>query len=96
MTRESALRLRAQIAHDRRVGMCRTGIAPLQDGTYAVLLDNTVSATRVRQAAVYTANEWQERHQEVCATLFASSGGSVLAKRHICSFTHETEGGKRP
>ena len=96
MTRESALRLRAQIAHDRRVGMCRTGIAPLQDRTYAVLLDNTVSATRVRQAAVYTANEWQERHQEVCATLFASSGGSVLAKRHICSFTHETEGGKRP
>jgi len=94
MTRERALRLRAQIAHDRRVGMCQTGIAALSDGTYAVLLDNTVSAARVRQAALYTVDEWQARSQEVCAALFAS-GGRDLAKRRFCVRTPETQGGER-
>ncbi len=96
MTRERALWLRAQIAHDRRVGMCWTGIVALEDGTYAVLLDNTVSAARVRQAALYTADEWQARSQEVCATLFASSGGRELAKRRFCVRTPETKGSERP
>ena len=81
MTRENALRLRSQVAHDRRVGMCRTGIVPLQDGTYAVLLDGTMNPARVRQAALYAESEWQERCQEVCETLFASSGRERIPYR---------------
>ena len=71
MVYSEAQQLRTHIAHDRRVGLCRTGIIPLQDRTYAVLLDNTVSTT-VRQVAVYSSDEWQRQHEAMCTQLFAS------------------------
>ncbi len=60
MQREDALRLRAQIAGDQRVGLCRVGIVSLADGTYAVLVDNTLTEI-VRQVVFYSIHEWQVR-----------------------------------
>ncbi len=71
MAYSKAQHLRAYIAHDRRVGLCRTGIVLLQDHTYAVLLDNTISTT-IRQVAVYSSNEWQRQREAICTQLFAS------------------------
>ncbi len=75
MTGENASRLRGCIAHDRRVALCRTELLRLADGTYAVLLDNTVSQT-VRQVAFYSPEEWQTRSATLtdCFTLFPSAG----------------------
>ena len=69
---EDATRLRGMIAHDRRLGLCRTGITPLADGTYAVLIDNTVTHI-VHQVAFYSFQEWQERSATMtsCTSLFA-------------------------
>lgn len=72
MNRQDAGRLHHQIAHDQRLGLCRTSFAALADGTYAVLLDNTVSH-KVRQVAFYSIGEWQTRSTTLtdCFTLFS-------------------------
>jgi hypothetical protein len=73
MTGEEAKRLWSLVAHDRRVALCNKEIIPLSDGTYVLLLDNTVSST-VRQAAFYSEQEWYLRTATLtdCFALFAA------------------------
>ncbi len=75
MTSADASHLRGVVAHDRRLGLCRTGVTPLADGTYAVLVDNTVSH-KVRQAVFYSKQEWQNRSATLtsCMCLFTHDG----------------------
>ncbi len=75
MTCEAAQRLHSQIADDRRVRSFRTGLVSLPDGTYAVIVDNTVTQ-KVNQVAFYSAHEWQERSVRLqCGgELFAPEG----------------------
>lgn len=83
MSRQDAGRLYRQIAHDQRLGLCRTGFAALADGTYAVLVDNTVTH-KVRQVAFYSMDEWQTRSTTLtdCFTLF-SSADKALSRRLV-------------
>ncbi len=55
---EDARRLLCTISDDLRIRLYEKGLTPLADGSYAVLVDNTVSA-RVRQVAFYSARQWQ-------------------------------------
>jgi len=66
MNQQDALRLRATLAHDRRLGLCRTALVTLKDGSYAVLVDNTITHI-VRQVAFYSRQQWQE-----CSTTLTS------------------------
>lgn len=70
MTWDVAQRLREQIAHDRRFGLCHVGVVALRDGSYAVLVDK--SERRVRQYVFYTVQEWQQRSPRLqsCYELF--------------------------
>jgi hypothetical protein len=70
MTWDVAQRLREQIAHDRRFGLCRVGIVTLTDSSYAVLVDK--SERKVRQYVFYAVQEWQQRSPRLqsCYELF--------------------------
>jgi len=58
MAPEDARRLLRSISDDLRIRLYAKGLAALTDGTYAVLVDNTVS-TKVRQVAFYSSQQWQ-------------------------------------
>jgi len=69
MTLADARALREVIASDRRLDAhCITAIVTLDDDTYAVLADRTVTET-VRQVAFYSADEW---HAKAATTACAS------------------------
>lgn len=59
MAYEEAHMLYAQIAYDRRVGLCRVEPIRLADGTYAVLVDHTLTEEKIRQIAFYSEQEWK-------------------------------------
>jgi len=58
LTFEDARQLFSTISSDLRIRLFGKGVAQLSDGSYAVLVDNTVSS-RIRQAAFYSPQEWQ-------------------------------------
>lgn len=92
MVGEIACRLHAQIAHDRRLGLCRTGLVRLSDGTYAVLVDNTVART-VRQAAFYSVEEWQMRAATLvrCMDLFPQEGEPIRPSQLLLAQKREEQ-----
>ena len=82
MCQQDALRLRATLAHDRRLGLCRTTLVPLKDGSYAVLVDNTITSI-VRQVAFYSWQQWQE-----CSTTLVSASDLFSSGRDHTTTPH--------
>jgi hypothetical protein len=82
MSRQEALQVVARARGDRRTKMCRVDLEQLAGGTYAVLLDNTITAVP-RQTYFYSLREWEARTAviEDCFELFgvARSGRRCLA-----------------
>lgn len=71
MSRQEALQV-VRLAHgDRRTMMCRVDLERLSDGSYAVLLDNTITAIP-RQTYFYSVEEWETRTAAIidCFELF--------------------------
>lgn len=72
----------ARARGDRRTKMCRIDLEQLAGGTYAVLLDNTITAVP-RQTYFYSLREWEARTAAIedCFELFgvARSGRRCLA-----------------
>jgi hypothetical protein len=81
MSREEALRVIAHARGDRRTKMCRVDLEPLSDGTYAVLLDNTITAIP-RQTYFYSLRDWEARTATIkdCFELF---GGAIPERRRL-------------
>ncbi len=81
MSREEALRVIAHARGDRRTKMCRVDLEPLSDGTYAVLLDNTITAIP-RQTYFYSLRDWEARTATIkdCFELF---GGATPERRRL-------------
>jgi hypothetical protein len=59
MTRGGAVALCKRIKQDHRIGGCRKVVTPLADGSYAIVIDNTIT-TKIRQIAIYSEQEWQQ------------------------------------
>jgi hypothetical protein len=82
MSREEARQLAIRARGDRRTMMCRVDLEKLADGSYAVLLDNTITAVP-RQTYFYSVQEWETRTAALtdCFELFgvARSGRRCLA-----------------
>jgi hypothetical protein len=82
MSREEARQLAIRAQGDRRIMMCRVDLEKLADGSYAVLLDNTIT-TIPRQTYFYSVQEWETRSASIqdCFELFgvARSGRRCLA-----------------
>lgn len=60
MSREEARQLVIRARGDRRTMMCRVDLEKLPNGSYAVLLDHTVTAVP-RQTYFYSVQEWEAR-----------------------------------
>ena len=80
MSREEARQLAIRARGDRRTMMCRVDLEKLADGSYAVLLDNTITAVP-RQTYFYSVQEWEARTAALtdCFELFgeyAAGGGA--------------------
>ena len=58
MSRQEALQVVGRARADLRTKMCHVDLERLADGTYAVLLDNTITAIP-RQAYFYSLQEWE-------------------------------------
>ncbi len=58
LTFEGARKLFGTISDDLRIRLFGKGVAQLSDGSYAVLVDNTVES-RIQQVAFYSSEEWQ-------------------------------------
>ncbi len=71
MSRQEALQVVARAQGDRRTKLCRVDLERLANGTYAVLLDNTIT-TVPRQTYVYSLREWEVRTATIndCFELF--------------------------
>jgi len=71
MSREKALQVIRLAQGDRRTKMCRVDLVPLADGSYAVLLDNTITAIP-RQTYFYSEQDWETRTAAIqdCFELF--------------------------
>jgi len=71
MSRQEALQVVARAQGDRRTKLCRVDLERLANGTYAVLLDNTIT-TVPRQTYVYSLREWEARTATIndCFELF--------------------------
>ena len=71
MSREEALQVVMRARGDRRTKMCRVDLEPLSDGSYAVLLDNTITAVP-RQTYFYSIQDWEARTAAIedCFELF--------------------------
>ncbi len=82
MSREEARQLAIRVRRDRRTMMCRVDLEKLANGSYAVLLDNTITAVP-RQTYFYSVQEWEARTAALtdCFELFgvARSGRRCLA-----------------
>jgi len=80
MSRQEALRVVARAQGDRRTKLCRVDLEQLFDGSYAVLLDNTIT-TVPRQTYFYSLHEWEARTATIkdCFELFG-----VAAARRRC------------
>jgi len=80
MSRQEALQVVARARGDLRTKMCLVDLERLADGTYAVLLDNTITAIP-RQTYVYSLQEWETRTATIkdCFELFG-----VAAARRRC------------
>ena len=82
MSREEALRVIGLARKDRRTKMCRVDLEQLTDGSYAVLLDNTITHVP-RQTYFYSERDWVARTTGIqeCFELFggARSGRRCLA-----------------
>ena len=82
MSREKALQVIRLAQGDRRTKMCRVDLVPLADGSYAVLLDNTITAIP-RQTYFYSVQDWGTRTAAIqdCFELFgvAHTGRRCLA-----------------
>jgi len=82
MRREEALQVIRLAQGDRRTKMCHVDLEPLADGSYAVLLDNTITAIP-RQTYFYSVQDWQARTSAIqdCFELFgvARTGRQCLA-----------------
>ena len=80
MSRQDALQVVARARGDRRTKMCRVDLERLPGGTYAVLLDNTITAIP-RQTYFYSLREWEARTATItdCFELFG-----VTAARRRC------------
>jgi hypothetical protein len=80
MSRQEALQVVARARGDLRTKMCCVDLERLADGTYAVLLDNTITAIP-RQTYVYSLQEWEARTATIkdCFELFG-----VTAARRRC------------
>jgi hypothetical protein len=78
MSRQEALQVVARARGDLRTKMCCVDLERLADGTYAVLLDNTITAIP-RQTYVYSLQEWEARTATIkdCFELF----GVTTARR---------------
>lgn len=60
MSREEALLVIGLARGDRRTKMCRVDLEQLPDGSFAVLLDNTITAIP-RQTFIYSEQDWRAR-----------------------------------
>jgi hypothetical protein len=71
MSRQEALQVVARARGDRRTKLCRVDVERLADSTYAVLLDNTITAVP-RQTYFYSPHEWEARTATIndCFELF--------------------------
>lgn len=71
MSRQEALQVVARARGDRRTKMCRIDLEQVAFGTYAVLLDNTITAVP-RQTYFYSLQEWEARTATIkdCFELF--------------------------
>jgi hypothetical protein len=71
MSRQDALQVVARARSDRRTSMCRVDIERLPGGSYAVLLDNTITIIP-RQTYFYSLSEWEIRTATIkdCFELF--------------------------
>ena len=71
MSRQEALQVVARAQGDLRTKMCRVDLERLFDGSYAVLLDNTITAIP-RQTYFYSLREWEARAAPIkdCFELF--------------------------
>jgi len=82
MSREEALQVIGRARGDRRTKMCRVDLEKLSDGSYAVLLDNTITAVP-RQTYFYSLQDWEARTAALtdCFELFgaARAGRRCLA-----------------
>jgi hypothetical protein len=80
MSRQEAIRVVARAQGDRRTKLCRVDLEQLFDGSYAVLLDNTIT-TVPRQTYFYSLHEWEARTASIkdCFELFG-----VAAARRRC------------
>jgi hypothetical protein len=82
MSREEALRVIRLARGDRRTMMCHVDLEKLADGSYAVLLDHTITAIP-RQTYFYSVQEWEARTVALtdCFELFGvmRSGRRCLA-----------------
>jgi hypothetical protein len=82
MSREEALQVIRRAQKDCRTTMCRVDLEQLADGSYAVLLDNTITAVP-RQTCFYSVQEWETRTAAItdCFELFgvARTGRRCLA-----------------
>ena len=79
MSREEARQLAICVRGDRRTMMCRVDLEKLANGSYAVLLDNTITAVP-RQTYFYSVLEWETRTAALtdCFELF---GGVRTGRR---------------
>jgi hypothetical protein len=71
MSRQEALQVISRARGDRRTKICRVDLERLSDESYAVLLDNTVTAIP-RQTYFYSLREWEDRTATItdCFELF--------------------------
>ncbi len=78
MSRQEALQVVACARGDLRTKMCRVDLERLSDSSYAVLLDNTITAIP-RQTYFYSLREWEARAAPIkdCFELF----GVIPARR---------------
>lgn len=90
MSRAEALQVIEAARQNRRTAICRIDLERLADGSYAVLLDNTVT-TIPRQTYIYAVQEWQTRTAAIkdCFELFG-----VAPRRSLRELLQE-RGGKR-